>query len=248
VDGIYWSASWLGGDADIINISLRSNSTNQDLYDACGWAHDGGDLLVAASGNNNHLGIDYPAAYDDRVVAVGAVYQADPRDLDPPPRWVELPYGSNYGLQLDFVAPTNVNTTTLGGGYAIFSGTSAAVPHVAGAAALVWSSPPESGFWDNDKVEQKMRATALDLGSSGRDVYFGYGLVNAWYANQRPPADITYDHWVHMPDVSFLCAHWWDGTTEGAEGFDRRADINRDNAANLFDAAAINANWNKHYP
>jgi subtilisin family serine protease len=60
--------------------------------------------------------------------------------------------------------------------YDELSGTSMASPHVAGAAALVWAAHPT---WTHSQVRQRLRDTAEDLGSGGRDRYFGYGLVDA---------------------------------------------------------------------
>jgi subtilisin family serine protease len=60
--------------------------------------------------------------------------------------------------------------------YARFSGTSMAVPHVAGAAALVWSARP--GLTAAE-VRALLESTAKDLGPVGRDPHHGYGLVQA---------------------------------------------------------------------
>jgi subtilisin family serine protease len=66
--------------------------------------------------------------------------------------------------------------------YAIFDGTSMATPHVSGVAALVWSYHPEC-------TAAQMRATldnsAQDLGDPGRDVHYGFGLVQAKAALDR---------------------------------------------------------------
>jgi len=51
-----------------------------------------------------------------------------------------------------------------------------ATPHVSGVAALIWSANPS---WTNVQIREAMAATAMDLGEAGRDVYFGYGLVQA---------------------------------------------------------------------
>jgi putative cell wall-binding protein len=51
-----------------------------------------------------------------------------------------------------------------------------AAPHVAGAAALVRSQYPT---WTRSQVEQRLTSTALDLGSPGFDIEFGYGLLRA---------------------------------------------------------------------
>lgn len=61
-------------------------------------------------------------------------------------------------------------------GYAFLSGTSMATPHVSGVAALIWSANPS---WTNRQVRQALDATAMDLGASGYDTSFGWGLVQA---------------------------------------------------------------------
>lgn len=66
--------------------------------------------------------------------------------------------------------------------YALFNGTSMATPHASAVAALVWSYFPSC-------TAAEMRATltnsAVDLGPAGRDVQFGYGLVQAKAAYDR---------------------------------------------------------------
>ncbi|MDB5046011.1 MAG: putative Serine protease, subtilase family, precursor [Deinococcus sp.] len=59
--------------------------------------------------------------------------------------------------------------------YEYYNGTSMATPHVAGAAALVWSAKPNLS---NAELRSLLNATATDLGANGRDNFFGYGLVN----------------------------------------------------------------------
>lgn len=60
------------------------------------------------------------------------------------------------------------------GNYGKMSGTSMASPHVAGVAALVWSHHPSCS---NVQIRNALNASAQDLGASGRDVKFGYGLA-----------------------------------------------------------------------
>jgi len=66
-----------------------------------------------------------------------------------------------------------------GSGYAAWDGTSMATPHVSGVAALLWSANPS---WTNVQIREAMAMTALDLGDAGRDVHYGYGLVQAYGA------------------------------------------------------------------
>ena len=68
-----------------------------------------------------------------------------------------------------------------------------ASPHVAGVAALIlWANPD----WSNDQVRDQLRATADDLGATGWDPQYGYGLVDAAEAaagpaNEPPVVEIT---------------------------------------------------------
>ena len=62
------------------------------------------------------------------------------------------------------------------GGYAYMDGTSMATPHVSGVAALLFAASPTS---TNVDIRAALTGSALDLHSSGRDDYTGYGLVQA---------------------------------------------------------------------
>jgi serine protease len=58
--------------------------------------------------------------------------------------------------------------------YEPFQGTSMAAPHVSGFAALLI----QQGITSPAAIEAVMKHYAIDLGSSGRDNEFGYGLIN----------------------------------------------------------------------
>lgn len=60
-----------------------------------------------------------------------------------------------------------------------FGGTSAACPQVAGVAALMLSVRPDL---TTEEVKNALQNTATDLGTSGYDTTYGYGLVNAYAA------------------------------------------------------------------
>ena len=66
--------------------------------------------------------------------------------------------------------------------YAYLSGTSMAVPHVSGVAALVWSYFPSC---TGEQIRATLRNSAQDLGDAGRDDKYGYGLVQAHAAHTR---------------------------------------------------------------
>lgn len=60
--------------------------------------------------------------------------------------------------------------------YEYYDGTSMATPHASAVAALVWSAVPDA---TNVEIRNALTATAQDLGIAGRDVYYGFGLVQA---------------------------------------------------------------------
>jgi len=80
------------------------------------------------------------------------------------------------GSILESLTGQSATVTTTQGNYAYYDGTSMATPHVAGAAALVWSYDTACS---NADIRTALDSTALDLGSTGRDAAYGYGLVQA---------------------------------------------------------------------
>ena len=84
---------------------------------------------------------------------------------------------SSYGPYVDVSAPgEGIWSTTRGGGYAAVSGTSFASPVVAGVLALMESANPAL---TNVQLESLLKSTAVDRGTPGYDIYYGYGRVNA---------------------------------------------------------------------
>lgn len=58
--------------------------------------------------------------------------------------------------------------------FAFYTGTSMATPHVAAAAAMLWSYFPEC---TTTQIRYAMARTAKDKGNRGCDNYYGYGIV-----------------------------------------------------------------------
>jgi len=75
-------------------------------------------------------------------------------------------------IKPDIVGPASVSTVSYGASG--FSGTSAAAPHVAGAAALIKSANPS---YTRDQLENALLSAALDIGASGKDNTFGAGKL-----------------------------------------------------------------------
>ncbi|ABM00082.1 S8 family serine peptidase [Shewanella amazonensis] len=79
------------------------------------------------------------------------------------------------------LAATSVGVEISSSDYGFMSGTSMATPAVSGLAALLWSNHPECS--GND-IRAALKATAFDAGATGRDDYFGYGIVKVADAHQ----------------------------------------------------------------
>ena len=60
-----------------------------------------------------------------------------------------------------------------------YTGTSMAAPHVSAAAALVIASGVIGPTRSPEAIEERLKATARDLGTAGPDFRYGYGLLDA---------------------------------------------------------------------
>jgi hypothetical protein len=151
--------------ARIINMSIGSKTQNAAYEEAAAWARNLGSLLFAASGNNGTSELRYPAACPS-AIAVGATKSDDQI-------W-EL---SNFGAHLAYSAPGHeISSSYPNNNYAQLSGTSMACPHVAAVAALILSQNP--GYSPED-VLAALNHGVQDLGTQGRDHYYGFGRINA---------------------------------------------------------------------
>ncbi len=169
--------------ADILNLSLGVFDNYYFLQDAVNEAVNNYDcVIVAASHNDGSSNIRYPAKYPN-TIAVGAT---DMNDV-----WYSY---SNYGPELDVVAPANVYTTTKNNGYiSNFNGTSASTPHVAGLAALIRSVDPTLSWSEVRSVIRNTADKVPGMGGQNRTDKYGYGRVDAQAALQSvyggvPPA------------------------------------------------------------
>ncbi|MGB9637241.1 MAG: S8 family peptidase [Microgenomates group bacterium] len=169
IEGLDWA---IANGMQVVNMSLGTSSDVQSFHDAVQRVNSAGIVQVAAAGNSGGAVI-YPAAYPE-VIAVSATDQSD-----------TLASWSSRGAEVDLAAPgVDIYSTYKGSTYKTLSGTSMASPHVAGVAALVLSVPSKCDYnadriCSPAEVQQRLETTAEDLGVSGRDDLYGYGLVNA---------------------------------------------------------------------
>ncbi|MCL6458427.1 MAG: S8 family peptidase, partial [Gorillibacterium sp.] len=159
--GIIWATDH---GAKVINMSLGNYAQADFLHDAVKYAYDHDVVIVAASGNDNTSDPGYPAAYPE-VIAVAATDSNSQKASF-----------SNYGDYIDVAAPgVSIASTYTNDQYASLSGTSMASPHVAALAALIRSANPAL---KNIEVMDIMRNSASDLGTAGKDTYYGFGEID----------------------------------------------------------------------
>lgn len=167
--------------AHIQSNSWGGGGFNQQLKEAIERSNEAKSIFIAAAGNdnrNNDSSPTYPATYDvANVVSVAAINNSGQRASF-----------SNYGAStVHLGAPGRNIQSTIPGGFAAWSGTSMATPHVSGVAALVLAVAPElSGVEVKERLLRTVRPMA---GVRGKTIT--NGVVNAYNAvvNQVAPPD-----------------------------------------------------------
>jgi len=162
--------------ANIILLSLGSDSGSSLISDAISYAVSKKVMVIAAAGNDGPYSdsLDHPASNTD-VVSVGAV---DDKLLVA--NWsargsnkVSVPYSRNYG-DLEIVGPgVNIESISNHNNYVTSSGSSLAAAHIAGLAAKEWQA--------NDKNPAKATREFLyklsnDILPAGDDPASGWGI------------------------------------------------------------------------
>lgn len=190
-DGITWAKN---NGADVLSNSWGYTSCTASFSNIVGAISDAnsngrgglGAIVIFASGNGYKSCVDFPANVSS-AVAVGAFANTGLRSAY-----------SNYGADLDIMAPSNnvggpgagVRTTDRmgGAGYSSgnytnnFGGTSSACPTAAGVAALVLGYDPSL---TTSALKNLLYSTAIDMGPAGVDSEYANGRINALGALQQ---------------------------------------------------------------
>jgi subtilisin family serine protease len=247
--GMFWA---IDQGVDVINMSLGSTYKGQGAEDAALEAEMKGIAVVAAAGNQNiEKPREYPAC-DNHVVGVAST------------DWIDLkaPF-SNYNDRLALSAPGDtlifgsgladptkaIVSTTPGGGYAFWEGTSLSTAFVSGTIALVRAQHPE---WPTPTVPSAqivptMLATIgatsapLDGDNPNYEGLLGVGRIDAGAAvlvgpPQPKPGDINLDGSVDSADLAVLLGAW--GPCQNC-----LADIDQDGAITATDLSLLLGAW-----
>lgn len=181
-DAIRWAADH---GANVINMSLGSQFPSDVIHKAVKYAAKKGVVIVCAAGNGFGAPVGYPAAFSE-CIAVSAVGPTS-----------NIAKYSSYGKEVALAAPggdmidsgnaadgilQNTNYPESQGGkgddYYAFQGTSMASPHVAAAAALVYSQ----GITDPAKVRDILVKSATPKDDKNK---YGAGVLNVAQATAK---------------------------------------------------------------
>lgn len=173
--GIRWAADH---GALVVNNSYSGVAGSSTVQAAAEYLRSKGGVTVVSAGNTGGL-LNYAAS--DSLVVAAATNSSDQRASF-----------SSYGQFVDIAAPgVGIYTTTRSGGYGNVSGTSFSSPVVAATAALMYSANNNLTPVDVDLI---LKSTAVDLGISGFDDFYGAGRVDAAAAVAAASALISIDN------------------------------------------------------
>ena len=162
----------LKGEVEVINLSLGiaeselSSSSRTIAENKFLQVYQSGTIVVCATGNEAEP-VSYPAS-SSYTIAVGAVNSSN-----------QVSSFSNYGSQVDFVMPGEglilPAYLTNDRYYTNQSGTSFSSPYLAGAIAQIKSEYPNYTY---TQAYNLLKDNSKDLGTSGKDDYYGWGVID----------------------------------------------------------------------
>jgi subtilisin family serine protease len=138
-----------------------------------------GITFVAAAGNGHNDASTFSPPNFNNVIAVSAIVDSDGKcgGIGPSTNFRAddiITSFSNYGSVISLAAPeVNILSTSVGGGYATISGTSASAAHVSGVASLIKAANPSASAADvkNTLIQMANKPSSI-CDQQGRGGYF----------------------------------------------------------------------------
>lgn len=165
----YWSDMATGivyaadHGARVVNLSYNQSCGAGVIITAAQYLRTKKGVLVVAAGNDGN------EVYDTASADVTCVSATDSSDL--------ITDFSNFGSLIDISAPgEGIYATNNGGGYSAVNGTSFSAPNTAGVYALMIAANP---LLTSAQLDSFLFTSADDLGTAGKDKYFGHGRLDA---------------------------------------------------------------------
>jgi len=163
--------------ARVANASFAGVYASSAIQSAGNYLKGKGGLLVVAAGNSGA---------NDGKPAITSMIPVSGTDAND-----RLASWSSFGSYVAVAAPgVGIWTTSADGSYRSASGTSFASPITAGVVALMMSANPALSA---GTIESLLYSSAADLGTVGRDIYYGWGRVDAYAAVQAARAAVPTD-------------------------------------------------------
>jgi thermitase len=173
-------------NVDIMSNSWGGGARSEALQEAIQRASDAGIVFTAAAGNsrsNNDSSPHYPSNYSvENVISVAAHTAQD-----------NLASFSSYGKRTVHIAAPghNIVSTVAGNGYASFSGTSMATPHVSGGLGLLLA---QSGRLSHSDLRNRLMETSVPVSAYRSKVIKGgrmdvYNLLTDTRPARNEPKD-----------------------------------------------------------
>ena len=147
-------------------------------------------------------------------------------------------------IKPDIMGPTGVKTYAYGS--QDFHGTSAAAPHVAGAAALILSANPELTV---SELRKKLFDATVDMGSLGKDNIYGHGRLDLSHIGITPSVfhagDFDGDLDVDILDLLAFSEVY--GLTSSDPNYDARMDMDNNGVIDVLDLLLFSEVYGKTY-
>lgn len=188
LEGMRWAV--YEKNCRVINLSLGSDynykfpegRAAEEEFIRQAYNNGKGALTVCSGGNSGSSAYHYPASWEEALSVAALTYNSS--------SGYQISSRSNFNDQIDVAAPgsmmytiSNKNNTGIVCVDSSNRGTTSySTPYVSGVAALIFSANPELTAPQCARI---LKGTAWDAGATGRDNYYGYGIVNPLAAVQN---------------------------------------------------------------